>query len=448
MGLISKIKGLFRKEEISVDEKSGNKLITIANPSGIIKVGQSLVVNEGFVAVIVAKGKVCDIYSKGEYKLETGYMQKASKVRKLAKADKNGNFKKKFKGIIYFVNLREFENLDFESYNGINVKEKKLFSTYVLMYGKFSCKIFNPQKFLNILIKEYYNINDEITTKQLALWVGECVDKFVDNKKLTFKYFYLKDIKTISDGLFEYAKKMFQDIGVEICAINLEKVEYDKRLNRKIEQGKLFIDDIVVAPEIPQETKEKEQALKEIVENEDNQNIISDLDIEKTSNSELEEYRQTVYEEIGIPYEDNEFDKKNIDINEQENIKNGIESKKQENIEDKEFEFDFSTDITDIENVSNINEDNKENQIYSNELKFDFEKDIEEKQSNILENDDDIIIGQSVKYKPCESCGAKNTISASSCYNCGSKFKKVCNICGAEMEEDSYVCPKCKAVNI
>ena len=227
MKLIEKIKSFFKKE-IKAPNVAGDRPVTVSNPNGVIKIGTKLTVEEGYVAVICTKGKVCDIFIKGEYELTPGIMQKANRIRKLSIPNKKGKYKKDFKGFIYYVNLKQFDD-KFSSYNGVIVKEKKLFTSVVGINGEFSYKIQNPKKLMEMLTMEYYNVSGELPNEKLRLLAGQYTDKFVQGKRLKFSYFYNNN-KAVSEGLCDYMKKQFLSVGIELLDIKIDSFEFSKKL--------------------------------------------------------------------------------------------------------------------------------------------------------------------------------------------------------------------------
>lgn len=418
MGLIAKIKSMF-SNTLTLPKNNDGRLVVCANPNGIIKVGQALVVPDEYVAVIVTKGKICDIFPKGEYDLETGIMQKATRARKLMKPDKKGNFPKKFNGYIYFINLAEYKDKPFESCYGVLVKEKKLFKTTVGLKGSYSYKVTNPKKFLQVLTKEYFNLTGELPEKQLLLWAGETTDKFIQAKKLSFKYF-LNVNDVLIEGLEEHLKKEFEEIGIEILDINLTECEFSKKIQKKIENGKLFIDNMSEYVTYENEKKDK---------------------LSKIAFEENQEMKLDINSVMAEPYEDNMFEdasKENIDAN--KNIETSSQCQTYAEFLQKNSEkVDKNSELFDF-NVETL-QDN-----YQNDTKNQF---VEEDEINEIYNDDgEVITAEVIKFKKCANCGANNPKDSEKCFNCSQEFGKTCNVCGNKLKKDDFVCDKCGAIII
>lgn len=433
MKLIDKIKSLFKKE-IKTPSIAGERPVTVSNPNGVIKIGTKLTVDENYVAVICTKGKVCDIFIKGEYELTPGVMQKANRIRKLSIPNKKGKYKKDFKGFIYYINLQQFDD-KFSSYNGVIVKEKKLFTSVVGINGEFSYKIQNPKKFMEMLTMEYYNVSGELPNEKLRLLAGQYTDKFIQGKRLKFSYFYNNN-PTISEGLSDYMKKQFLSVGIELVDIKIDSFEFSKKLLKQIDSGKIFVKDVA---SVYEEKENKEQALRDVVENGQDQinlNLENEENIEIDTNeskSQQEEVYQNNKQELEDDINNNILDNNQMNINLTNNA-----------ITTEEFENDL------FENTYNELSDTEsqykyENATESNENENKRFEEIEQ----IVDNDEDgVVTADVIKIKKCNNCGASNSGDSEKCFNCGESFARKCEKCGASLKDDEYVCPKCGSIVI
>lgn len=436
MKLIEKIKSFFKKE-IKAPNVAGDRPVTVSNPNGVIKIGTKLTVEEGYVAVICTKGKVCDIFIKGEYELTPGIMQKANRIRKLSIPNKKGKYKKDFKGFIYYVNLKQFDD-KFSSYNGVIVKEKKLFTSVVGINGEFSYKIQNPKKLMEMLTMEYYNVSGELPNEKLRLLAGQYTDKFVQGKRLKFSYFYNNN-KAVSEGLCDYMKKQFLSVGIELIDIKIDSFEFSKKLLKQIESGKLFVKDVATVYE---EKENKEQALKDIVENQQDQ-ISFDVTNKENENNEVDTTRNESQQEDAHKDdgEKQQEDSQNniLDDNGQINTNLSNNVLKSEEYENDLFENTYN-ELNDIQ--SQYEYDGKSTNEDGQSKGF-------EEAEQVVENDEDgVVTADVIKIKKCISCGASNSGDSEKCFNCGASFVRKCEKCGASLKDDEYVCPKCGSIVI
>ena len=424
MGIIAKIKSIFKKE-LTVPSNANERPVSVSNPNGIIKIGTKLTVDENFVAVLCTKGKVCDIFIKGEYELTPGIIQKANRIRKLSIADKKGRFKKEFKGYIYFINLKQFDDI-FSSYNGVIVKEKKLFTSVVNLSGSFSYKIQNPKRFMEMLTMEFFNVSGELPNEKVRLLAGQYVDKFVQSKKLSFSYFYNNN-PIINDGLLKYMQKQFLSIGVELVDIKVENCEFSRKLLKLIEQGKIFVKDV---EKTINEQNEKEQALKEIVETKQDELKVSTENLSLYENDVFD--NETQYQQDETENNDNNSHIDYADFTENNSPKdyNNIDNS------DEQANFDKL-----LENETRVQENEKEQNVDS-QLNF-------EQQDEIVDSDEDgVVTAEVIKIKKCKNCGAQNSGDSEKCFSCGTSFSRCCSKCGHTLKDDEFVCSNCGSIEI
>ena len=112
MGLFSWIKSIF-KRGISVGEVNEKQLVALVKNNAKIKFGEKIDVKPNFLAVLVYKNKIMDIFEEGRYRLDVPTMPLLSRYQKLTKPNKKGDLPKKFRADIYCVNKRVFEKNSF-----------------------------------------------------------------------------------------------------------------------------------------------------------------------------------------------------------------------------------------------------------------------------------------------------------------------------------------------
>ena len=83
-----------------------------------IKYGAQLIVRQAQAAVFVNKGKIADIFSSGNYSLETDNLPVLTTL-----AGWKYGFHSPFKAEVYFVNLKNFTNLKWGTRNPVIVKD-------------------------------------------------------------------------------------------------------------------------------------------------------------------------------------------------------------------------------------------------------------------------------------------------------------------------------------
>ena len=419
MGFFQKIKRFFTKP-VEVENNKKDRVIMHSKRSGKIPLDKSLVVPEGYICLLVAKEKVCDRFVAGEYKLSIDNIPVLCRTLKLNVPNKKGKYKNSFFADIYFVNLGSFTS-KFESGQGVYIKrDKKFLGLTAFLKGNFSYKVSDPQLFVDALLKVYGVIKGNLAQRQVELWTGDLVDKKVKKNKPLVEQLYERDSKCF-DGLLDYLNKSTRDIGIEYTQVEVTETIMPKKVYKK--------------------TKLEYAENQNFDESYNNKQIEMRGEPIQDNTKKLEQPQPYFingkytgeYVDDTISQQDNTLDTNGIDYFEDSNKQSKLEYQENDNLIDdtsgnnKESTFNFSDDI-----------DN------SLEGSYDFNQadDIPQPQESLEE------MQKKIAYKKCANCGAINPKNAVTCFECHNKFKKICQKCGAEIDNGDFVCPKCKSVVI
>lgn len=232
MGFIDKFKNIFSKR-IDTSNTSQDKVLSLVLHKSI-KYGKMLEVQPGQVAVFVAKGKVADVFNEGNYRLELGYLPILSRILKLAKPNKKGKVPNKFYAELYVINLKEFKDLTFTSYDVVNVKDKKYKNVNVKLQGEFNFEIFSPIEFLEALMTQFGLLKDSIAKTEISNWVAELAVKKVQKNKPSIEQLYTRDTVCF-EGLAEYVNKEIFDCGVKVTSIEVTNTIFPKKIFQSVQ---------------------------------------------------------------------------------------------------------------------------------------------------------------------------------------------------------------------
>lgn len=232
MKLAEWFKNLFNKK-IKVADIDDGKLVVLAKNSAKIKIGASIEVKPNFVALLCAGNKVADIFTEGNYRLDTNNMPLLTRMLKLTRQDKRGNLPNKFRADIYYVNLKIFDDYKFVSDNLVKIKNKNYKSLGVGLEGKFSFKIKSPVDFMEAMFTQYGIVRNAIACDELCGWVADLAVKGVQKNKPTVEELYTRDSKCF-EGLADLLNKDLSDCGVEICKFEITDVNFPKKIYKNI----------------------------------------------------------------------------------------------------------------------------------------------------------------------------------------------------------------------
>ena len=376
MGLINWFKGLFKKS-ITVNTNT-NSLVVLQNSKKKLNFGAVIDVPKDFVCVLCYKDKVADMFTEGKYRLDTKEMPLLTRIEKLTKQDKKGNLKKHFYADIYFVNLKEFVDQQFYSFNSIYIKDKHYKSVNAYLSGKFSYVISSPVDFLEGMFTSFGVVRDGIAKNEISNWVADIATKIVQKKKPTVEKLYSRDTSCFENMVEGLNKELF-DVGVKILSFEITNVKFPKKIYKKITLDY-------------EELHQKEQKVY-IGEQIDLINPVKTASQKSFENQSNEVYLQ-----------------------EAQNVQKEMQTKV----------LSTDSDGDSIVNTGVMPEYKPQyNSTYNNE-------DIEQNYDNTEEQESALInqqqyeapIQKTLEYKRCPNCGAYNSKSAETCFCCGHKFNQ------------------------
>lgn len=246
MGLISWIKGFFNKTIKA--SKSGKELVYLATKSST-KIGTDIEVRPGYAGIVVAKGKVCDVFAEGRHRLEPKELPLTSRKLNLTKPNKKGELPKKFNADIYFVNLNLFED-KFKSKYFVKASGDGIKSAKAKLVGKYSFKVVNPVDFLEALLLQFGIIADQIAKEEISEWVASlCIKAVQKNKPSVFDLYNHR--QSCFDGVGDFINSELYDCGIRLEFLEITNAEFDKKMQKIL--SKKYVIDNDYKPENPVE---------------------------------------------------------------------------------------------------------------------------------------------------------------------------------------------------
>lgn len=155
-----------------------------------IMMGSKLTVRESQAAVFVHKGKIADIFEPGMYRLETANLPILTKLMSW----KTG-FDSPFKAEIYFINTRQFTDQKWGTVNPIMMRDPELGVVRIRGYGKYSFKVFDPEKFLN----ELFGTSMKFSTKDITDYLRSLIISDISDTLAELKISALDIISQIKE---------------------------------------------------------------------------------------------------------------------------------------------------------------------------------------------------------------------------------------------------------
>lgn len=233
MGFFKSLTKLFRNA-IECPDKFADRLFYVAPlKRRTIKLGANLFVRENFVAIVSVKHKVADLFVAGKHKLTLGAMPTVSKYVSFKVRKKDQKPKDKFKGEIYFINLKAFEG-EFTSVDSFILKDPKLGRVKVRANGKFLYQIKDAKKFLEACFLNWAYLKPERVTKKINLWMTEDVIKNLEHMNPPLLDF-AKNEPYLSEKCSEAVDKKFLSLGLFISGLLITETFVPSKVVSKLD---------------------------------------------------------------------------------------------------------------------------------------------------------------------------------------------------------------------
>jgi membrane protease subunit (stomatin/prohibitin family) len=160
MGLLSFIKSQLIDVIDWTDDSRDTLVWRFPDGDHEIKNGARLTVREGQAAVFVNEGQIADVFPPGLYALTTQNIPLLTKL----KSWKYG-FDSPFKAEVYFVNTRQFMDMEWGTATPILLRDQDFGAVRVGAYGSFAIQVVEPRTFM----KEVVGTDGHYTTDEIQI---------------------------------------------------------------------------------------------------------------------------------------------------------------------------------------------------------------------------------------------------------------------------------------
>lgn len=242
-----------------------------------INIGQKLVVDAGWCAVIVAKDQVLDVFGEGTHELSLAYIPKATKELKLdkGKVKKSGMvaeviLPKSFKCDLYFVRTEPIFGRKWDS-GLIKVREKDKKHLKYQIKGNYSFQVQDAGKVVGLFLIDWAKIKTGKSIIKLDKLISEVCNEALWKKKISSKH-QLVEYDFANTVIKPYVFKNFVKYGICITDMQVERIIYPDDV-----KGESFAN---VSGEVVCKNEEKEELPK--LEKE-NQPLLTDEKSDETS---------------------------------------------------------------------------------------------------------------------------------------------------------------------
>ena len=238
---------LFKKKKESAltlpDKYSGGFIQPLTSQRLEIKLGEKLIVNEGWSVCIVAKDKPLDVFSAGEYELTLPMLPKTTRALKLDKSrivKKGGRqevvFKNSFKCDLYFVNMSTFKAQPWQT-GRIGKKNKEHGRYSVVLNGVCDFRTTNVADTIKLFLIENAKISSGKAQARLLEYISEFANKSLEWSRVNDPVI-INNKQQIAAQISADVQKDLKKYGIEISNFVVEDVIFDRNISAFLEQKK------------------------------------------------------------------------------------------------------------------------------------------------------------------------------------------------------------------
>ncbi len=233
MGIFSVLKKLFNKNIECGDEINGHIVYAVPLKGRIVNVGANIVVNEGYSAVFVVNDRVSDVIPSGKHKIGGAVLPETFSKLKLDKADKNGNYQKKFKADIYFVLNKPIEKMEYTSNEPFFLKSEKFGRVKGYSEGLCDFQIVDPEKLFKVLLIDRPFVTTKEAKSLISILIGNEVNEVMERIKLEFSNIIINP-KILNEYLNPEINNRTESFGVNANNVEVASLKLTRRLQKKV----------------------------------------------------------------------------------------------------------------------------------------------------------------------------------------------------------------------
>ncbi len=388
-----------------------------------IKLGEKLIVNDGWSACIVVKDKPQDVFGAGEYELNLPMIPRTTRALKLDKSrivkhkgKQEVVFKNSFKCDLYFVNMAPFTLQPWQA-NRVSKKNKLHGKFNVALNGTCTFQTTNVVDSIKLFLLEWAKIPAGKAQGRLLEYISEFASSALEWSRVSEPEIINDKVK-IAEIIKEGVSKNLNKYGIALSDFVVDEVIFDRNISAYLEQKKRDEPEIKADEIVNNLNLEKES--EPVTINLDNASE-STVSVEKDSKQTNADAQVVNLDEANIENEKVVLKKDN---------KKSKKSKKIEKIDEKLSENKENTK----ENAEVINLDNgKDEKVETNPEPLDFTtmsdaellKSIVKKGSKKAQNND--------KAKESENDLPENSKKCPNCGKIHNSDDKICD-CGCNLE--------------
>jgi len=230
MGISDFIKSQFIDVIEHVDELDKLLVFKFVREDDEIKQGANLIVRNGQAAVFVHRGQIADIFSPGNYKLNTGNLPVLSSLRAVTSL-----FNSPIKSDLYFVNTTQFIGNKWGTKNPILMRDNDFGMARIMAFGTYSFKVGNVEVFMNeVFGARKLDMTYDIL-EFLKSFISESIAEAISQSGVAILDLAM-NYRKLADLVCEYVNNKASKLGLIISETVIENISLPEEVEKLIDE--------------------------------------------------------------------------------------------------------------------------------------------------------------------------------------------------------------------
>ena len=200
-----------------------------------IRVNSNIVVRRDFVACFVLGNRISDMLRDGKHRINGSTLPTTFDRLRLGKANKRGKLKKRFRADVYFINLKQFENLQFYSDEPFIAKSEKFGKIRGFCEGVYNINVTEPDIILKYFLNRVAYVKNDYAFRQINIIVGNVVNQVLEKSRLSFSEILLNPSK-LKQYLNPHVEETLLDIGLKVTNVELTSLKLTKKIQKRVNE--------------------------------------------------------------------------------------------------------------------------------------------------------------------------------------------------------------------
>lgn len=227
-----KLKELFNKH-IECGNEINDHIVFPFKKKKWLYLNKNIFVREKNAAVIVYKHRVCDVVFEGKYRLNQDSISETYDRAKVARQNKKGAKVRRIRADIYFVNLNEFKNFEFQSDIPFKVKSGSMGKVQGYLRGLCTVKVIDAGSLIRALITDTGKAKLEEIPQDIGLWIGNKINHLINKNKIPVTQVLSEQeyVESVVNGEMQNA---LDKIGLFVTNVKLKAVDFPKKFKGRV----------------------------------------------------------------------------------------------------------------------------------------------------------------------------------------------------------------------